>query len=153
MTPPDWTTAVLALLALVISAWATATARASARDTRRQAVAAEEQVALMRADRDETLKSRAAASRWRVDHRSGALYTLTNIADEVASSVEVTPPPYSQVRGEHAWEAVAPHASVGFFVAPSMATPSPYQVVVSWSSASAEGSISTDLLLPDRSRS
>src|SRR5690554_864079 len=102
MTTVDWVTAVVAVIALgvaIASAKFTRDQRDSSRrqvtaaenavaSANRQAGAAEKQLAILFAEREESLASRARAPRWTIEYHSGDLYVVTNKSDATAFNVE-----------------------------------------------------------------
>lgn len=77
---------VVSVVALALSGWAALSAHRQAKAAERATEAAEDQLALLRADQD------AAARRapWRIDHHRSYLYFLTNMGGSTCYDVTIT---------------------------------------------------------------
>lgn len=147
MDAGEWITSTVAVLALVVSVLAvkfTRDQRDSARDairvaqdaaesSRRQADAAERSLAIVQAERDEILASRAQQHVFRLSFFDGQRFSLTNTSAEDKFDVRVTLPPHvAREPGDIAWGVIRAGAAETFLCGRTEATPAAPKVKIAW---------------------
>lgn len=112
---------------------AVAIAEDAADSSRRQAKAAERSLAIVEAERDEALASRASQHVFRVAHFDGSRFSLTNTSTEDRHGVRVTLPPHVfRDAGDVAWGTIEAGATETFVCGRTQATPAAPKVTVFW---------------------